>query len=83
MKLELHIEELVLRGIGAAGKHEIRAAMERELAELLGGEGVAASMGRRSDLSRMDGGLIKLSSEAKAPAVGGQLAHAVLRGIVG
>ncbi len=30
MNVELHIEELVLRGLGGGMQHEIQAAMERE-----------------------------------------------------
>jgi hypothetical protein len=82
MKLELRIEALVLRGIGAGMQHEIRAVMERELAELLRAEGVAASLGRRRDLSQLDAGSIRVTSTATGRTIGAQLANSVYRGIV-
>lgn len=39
MKLELHIEELVLEGFDPRDRHRMRDAVERELARLLAGAG--------------------------------------------
>jgi hypothetical protein len=82
MKLELRIEALVLQGIGAGMQHEIRAAMERELAGLFRAEGVAAPLNRRRDLAQLDAGSFQVRSTATGRAIGSQLAHSVYRGVV-
>jgi hypothetical protein len=83
VKLELRIETLVLRGLGAGMQHEIRAAMERELAELFRAEGLAPSLRRPRDLSRLDAGTIRVGPTRTGRAIGEQLAQSVHRGIVG
>ena len=83
MNIELHIEELVLRGIGRGRQqHEIREAMERELADLLGGEGRATLISQSHDLSRLDAGSFHMKARAGGQAIGVQLAQSVYRGIV-
>jgi hypothetical protein len=85
MNVELHIEELVLRGLGGGMQHEIQAAMERELAELLRAEGVASlgSLGQRGDVWQLDAESFHVKSRANGQAIGGQLARSVYRGILG
>jgi hypothetical protein len=83
VKLELRIETLVLRGLGAGMQHEIRAVMERELAELFRAEGPAPSLHRPRDLSRLDGGTIRVGPTVTGRAIGKQLAQSVYRGIAG
>ncbi|MCI0628933.1 MAG: hypothetical protein L0387_46020, partial [Acidobacteria bacterium] len=83
MNIELHIEELVLRGIDGGMQHEIRAAMERKLVGLLGGEGMVTSLSQRGDVSRLDAGSFKVKSRANGQVIGVQLAQTVYRGIVG
>jgi hypothetical protein len=78
MKLELHIEELVLRGIGTRRQHEIRAAMEHELSRLFRTEGVAASLGRNRDVSLLDAGSFQVDSTT-GRAIGVQLASSIYR----
>lgn len=78
MRMELHIDALVLRGFGSGMQHEIRAAMERELVDLLSGEGMTS----RRDASRLDAGSFKVKSRTNGQAIGAQLARSVYRGIV-
>jgi hypothetical protein len=81
MNVELHIEALVLRGLGGGMQHEIQAAMERELAELLRAKGVG-SLSRLREFSQVDVGSFSLKSSDNPQTLGVQLAQSVYRGIV-
>jgi hypothetical protein len=86
MKVELHIEELVLRGVGKDMEHEIKAAMERELARLLGSEGMATSVSCIGSAGSVDAGAFNVRLTANGEAIDVSLAHAVgqtLRGRLG
>ena len=83
VKLQVRIEELVLRGIGAGMQHEIRAAMERELASLLRAKGAATLPRRHDDRAQVDAGSFRIESAgATGRTIGVRLARAVYRGIV-
>jgi hypothetical protein len=75
--IELHIEELVLHGVDPADRHRIGDAVERELARLLVERPIAA----RTDLEHIDAGTRRLPAQAKAPAIGAQVARAVHGGL--
>jgi hypothetical protein len=64
-------------------QHEIRAAMERELADLLRAKGAAASLDRRRDRPQLNAGSFQVASTLGGRAIGARLARAVHRGIVG
>ena len=82
MSIELHIEELVLKGIGGGKQHEIQASMERELVQLLRAENIgASSLSGPRELSRLDLGSFSVRPNANAQAIGRQLAQSVFRGI--
>ena len=83
VKLEVRIEELVLRGFGAGMQHEIRTVMERELAALLRSGVPAASLRRPREVAHVDAGSLHVASTATAAAIGVQLAQSVYRGIAG
>jgi len=81
MKLELHIEELVLRGIDPRLQDEIRAEVERELSALLRSETGGPPFGRRN-VSQLDAGSFQVESTSTGRAIGIQIARSVYRGIV-
>ena len=81
MKVELHIEELVLKGLGGGRQHEIRAALERELADLLRTKEAASILSQGRDVSRMDAGSFKVKSTDTERAIGKRLAASVHRGL--
>ena len=83
MKVDLHIEELVLRGIDPGLQHEIRAEVERELSALLRSEAGAAALGRRRDRSQLDAGSFRVESTSTGRAIGAHIARSVFRSIVG
>ena len=75
--IELHIEELVLHGVDPADRHRIGDVVERELARMLAERPIS---GRR-DIEHIDAGTRRLPAQAKAPAIGAQVARAVHRGL--
>jgi hypothetical protein len=80
--VELHIEELVLRGFAPGDRYRIGEAVERELARLFTEEeGVPPSLARRSGIERLDGGAFEVAHGLKPEAIGVQLAQAVFGGL--
>ncbi len=74
--IELHIDELVLHGFNPADRRRIGEAVERELARLLGEEGIPGGSGD-VQISRLDGGSITLAPGARPEAVGAEIARSV------
>ncbi len=81
VKIDLHIEELVLEGFRAADRHRIGAAVERELARLLTERGLPPGLAQGADLARLDGGGFEAKPGARPEAVGAQVAGAVYGGL--
>jgi hypothetical protein len=80
MNIELHIDTLVLRGIGRGQEQAIRAAMERELTVLLASDATAAL--RPANLHQLVVGSVQVNPRADAAAIGAQLAGSIYRGIL-
>ncbi len=85
----LHIDSLVLHGFQAIDRHVLAAALERELARLLGSTGAASHLtagGGPKDglhLYRLDAGSIAVPHDASAAAVGVEVAKALYQGLAG
>jgi hypothetical protein len=79
--VELHIEELVLRGFAPGDRYRIGDAMERELARLLAERGTPPSLARGSGIERLDGGAFEVAHGSKSEAVGVQVAQAIYGGL--
>jgi hypothetical protein len=79
--VELHIEELVLRGFAPGDRYRIGEAVERVLARLFTEEGVPLSLAQSVDVSRLDGGAFKVASGSKPEAIGAQVAQAIYGGL--
>ncbi len=79
--VELHIDELVLRGFAPGDRYPIGHAMERELARLFVEQGTPPSLYGGSEIERLHGGTFEVKPGAKAEAIGVQLAHAVYGGL--
>jgi hypothetical protein len=79
--VELHIEELVLRGFASGDRYRIGEAVERELARLLDEQGVPLSLAQGSEVERLDGGAFKVASGSKPEAIGAQVAQAIYGGL--
>jgi hypothetical protein len=81
MKIDLHIEELVLEGFHPADRHRIGAAVERELARLLGERGLPAGLATPGEIARLDGGSFEMNRITTPEGLGRQVAGAVYGGL--
>jgi hypothetical protein len=63
-------------------QNEIRAVVERELADLFGGEKIAASFARKDDVGRLEAGSFVVKPGENSQAIGVRLAQSIFQGIV-
>ncbi|HEV2914387.1 MAG TPA: hypothetical protein VGX92_14010 [Pyrinomonadaceae bacterium] len=76
--VELHIEELVLRGFPAVDRHLIGEAFERELTRLFTERGAPHSLTQGGDIiARLNGGAFELRPGSDSETIGAQLARAI------
>lgn len=83
MNLHLHIERLVLHGLplDARDVPQLQAAVERELARLLGESSLAAGFHTSATLASLHGGSIQWTGGVSAATLGAQLGAAVYGGL--
>jgi hypothetical protein len=81
LTVELHIDELVLDGFARRDRHAIGDAVERELARLIAEGGLAEFAGSPIEIESVNAGSFKAAPETRGPAIGGEVAGAVYRGI--
>jgi hypothetical protein len=79
--LDIHIEELVLRGFAPGERYSIGAAVERELTRLLVEQGVPPLFARDNEARNLDAGWFLAAAEVRGETVGTQIAQAVYGGI--
>jgi hypothetical protein len=79
--IELHIEELVLRGFAPGDRYWIGEAVEQELTRLLADRGVPESLARGGEIASVDGGAFEVAPGSRADVVGAQVAKAVYGGL--
>lgn len=78
--VELHIEELLLRGFNPSDRFAISDAIERELARLIV-KGGMTGIGAGKAIEHLDGGRFKIAPGMRPGAVGRQIAQTLYRGI--
>jgi len=79
--LELHIDELVLRGFPASHRFEISDAVERELIHLLTENGIANLAAGPANIDWLDAGSFRVPAGARPRAIGAQIGKAVFGGL--
>jgi len=79
--IELHIEELVLRGFAPGDRYRIGEAVEHELTRLLADRGVPQSLTDGGEIASVDGGAFEVAPGARAEVVRAQVAKAVYGGL--
>jgi hypothetical protein len=85
MKIELHIERLILDGLSLETRHGplVRAAVERELTRLIAAHGLGHEQQSGGAVPRVRASGIRLSNEAHPTRLGQQIARSVYSGIGG
>lgn len=85
MKIDLHIERLILDGlpIDSGQSAEVQAAVEAELARLLMNGGLDAGLLAGGALPSLRGGAIQLTNESNGAHLGAQIAQSVHGGLQG
>jgi hypothetical protein len=83
MKIELHIERLVVEGLPVEQRQgpRLQAAVEQELARLLAAGGVLAQFNTGTAMAVIDGGTIQWGAGSDAAGIGKQIAAAVNGGL--
>ncbi len=79
--IELHIEELVLHGFAHGDRHEIGAAVKRELAQLFAEQGIPSSLKNGGEMARLPGGAFTVARGSKPEVIGTQVAQSVYGGM--
>jgi len=81
MRVELHIEELVLHGFSSRDRYAIAAAVEQTLSQLFAVHGVPYSFTESSEQARLDAGAFNIAPRANSEVIGSQIAQSVHRGL--
>ncbi|GET39211.1 hypothetical protein [Microseira wollei] len=79
--IELHIEELVLHGMGGSDRYLIGEALQQELTRLLSEKGLPPSLAQGGEIARINAGEFEMKSGAKPEAIGIQIAHKIYGGL--
>ena len=81
MKIELHIERLLLEGVERRDRRAIGTALERELGRLISDRGLPPAMRTGRELSTIDAGPLDRSRSATGADTGARIARSVYRGM--
>ena len=81
VNLELHIEELVLHGISPGDRQQLSEAFQRELVQLISGQGVPPSIASGDYIKCINAGTFKILPGAKSETIGVQVAQSVYGGL--
>jgi hypothetical protein len=79
--VEIHIEELVLRGFPASDRYRIGEAVKDELARLLARGGTPRGPSVSRSAGRLDAGAFRVPAGARARSIGALVAQRVYRQI--
>jgi hypothetical protein len=84
MKIDLHIERLVLEGLPLTASQgpSVQAAVESELVHLLGMGDLWRQLRAGGAVPHLQGTKLKLTAETCPEMIGRQIAHSVCGGIV-
>lgn len=75
--IELHIEELVLHGMGESDRYLIGEAFQQELTRLLTEKGLPRSLAQGGEIHRINAGAFEVQLGTKPEIIGVQIAHRI------
>lgn len=81
--LELHIDELVLRGLPYSQRYLIAEAVEAELQRLLEESGLPPALAQGGRLPEVQVGDLQVAAVAKSGAIGAQIAGSIYNSLAG
>lgn len=83
MKINLHIERLVLEGLPLSSRHApiVQLAVEQELTRLLRSNGIGPGLISGGAMPHAPGGNMQLATEASPRQMGTQIAQSVHEGL--
>lgn len=79
--VELHIEELVLRGFEPAHRYAIGEAIERELTRLFTEHDAPPAITHDFETARLDGGTLQIDPDSSPEVIGARVARAIYGGM--
>lgn len=79
----VHIDELVIHDVDVGSRRRLHAAIQRELARLLGQSGVQVGLGATRDVATVSAGEILVGVRPQAETIGTQIAGAIFRSLGG
>ena len=83
MKLELHIEELILDGFDPRDRHRIADELQRSLTLLLSQSQQGAIEHQDKQIERLDAGAVSIPRDAPSSDVGSHVAGAITQALNG
>ena len=81
--VHIHLEEVILHGLGRAERLRAATALQAELVRLLTEGGVPATLRQTAELPRLAGGSFDLTPSLSPERYGVQAARALYRGLGG
>jgi hypothetical protein len=83
MKINLHIDRLVLEGlqVNSVQGPQIRAAIQQELIRLLAAHGLSEELREGASVPRIRAGTMQIESESKPAKLGTSIAQAIHEGL--
>lgn len=81
--IELRIEELVIDGFAPDNRDRFVAAVENELARLLGERGIPGSLTEDVEIEYLTGGALRIRQDEESETTGRHLAQAIYARIAG
>jgi hypothetical protein len=79
--VELHVEELVLDGLGSVDQARVGEAVRGEMAALLAERGLRWQPAEPLEIAHLDGGTVRVRDGFAAEALGRRVARALFRSI--
>ena len=81
--IELHIEELVVDGFAPDNRERFVAAVESELARLLGERGISGSLTEDIEVEQLTGSALRIRQDETSETTGQHLAQAIYARMIG
>lgn len=82
-RIEIHIDRLVLDGVGRSDSAAVASALQRELGRLASQSGIPAAWRDGATLTEVDAGSLQTTAGIRPEAVGVLIAQALYRGSMG